>query len=97
MSFGTTHMGSEWTVACQEGVVSVSGSKVTLNGETTEVKDEKTGVPTEVRRWGEALAAGKPNQRQSPEEALADLEIVEACLKSGEQDGKPIKLECQTW
>jgi len=97
LSFGTTHKGSEWTIACQEGIASVSGSKVTLKGETTDVEDERSGVPPEIRYWGQALAAGKTNESQSPEEALADLEIIEACLQSGEQDGKAIKLQCQTW
>ena len=75
----------------------MSGSKVTLKGETTDVEDERSGVPPEIRYWGEALAAGKSNESQSPEEALADLEIIEACLQSGEQDGKAIQLQCQTW
>jgi hypothetical protein len=61
------------------------------------VKDERTGVPPEVRAWGEAIEAAKANERQLPEEALADLEIIEASLRSGEQGGKPIALECQTW
>ena len=49
-----------------------------VNGkeEKKEVEDERTGVKPEIRAWGEALAAGKPNAKQSPEEALADLEIV---------------------
>ena len=97
LSFGTTNKGSEWTVACQNGIASVSGSKVTLGDEVTDVKDERSGVPPEIRSWGEALAAGRRNERQSPEEALADLEIVEACLRSGGQGGKRIELECQTW
>lgn len=97
ISFGTTLKGSEWSVACQDGVVSTSGGKVTIGDKTEEIKDEATGVPPEVRAWGESIAAGKANERQSPEEALADLEIVEACLRSGEEGGMPITLECQTW
>ena len=81
----------------REGVVSVSGGKVTIGDKTEEIKNEGSGVTPEVRAWGEALAAGKVNERQSPEEALADLEIIEASLRSGEQGGKPIALECQTW
>ena len=92
VSFGTTFEGSEWAVACEKGTVSISGNKVTVNGETKEVPDERTGVPPEVRAWGEALAAGKPNPAQSPEEALADLEILEKLLKSGEADGAPLEL-----
>jgi predicted dehydrogenase len=97
ISFGTTLSGSELTVACQGGVVSVTHGKVSIGNKTEEIQDERSGVPPEVRAWGEALAAGKANERQSPEEALADLELIEASLRSGEQGGKPITLECQTW
>lgn len=98
ISFGTTFSGNEATIACTDGVVSiVAGGKVTIGDETEEIQDEGSGVPPEVRAWGEGLAAGKVNERQSPEEALADLELIEASLRSGEQGGKPIALECQTW
>ena len=97
ISFGTTLSGSEWTVACQDGVVSVTHAKVSIGNKTEEVQDERSGVPPEVRAWGEGLAAGKANERQSPEEALADLELIEASLRSGEQGGKPIVLQYQTW
>jgi predicted dehydrogenase len=97
ISFGTTFKGSEWTVACAGGVVTVAGDKVTIGDRTEEIQNERSGVPPEVRAWGEALAAGKINERQSPEEALADLEIIEASLRSGEQGGKAIALEYQTW
>ena len=80
VSIGTTLTGNEWTVACEGGTVSISRSTVTtrIDGKEVkkEVKDERTGVPPEVRKWGEALAAGTKNERQTPEEALADLELV---------------------
>lgn len=95
ISFGTTAKGSEWTVGCEDGFVSISGNKVTVDGKTEEVTDERTGVPPEVRKWGEALAAGTVDPNQSPEEGLADLELIEAMLRSGEQGGIPIKLEHQ--
>ena len=97
ISFGTTFSGSEWAVACEDGVVSVANGTVTIGDKTEEIENERSGVPPEVRAWGEALAAGKVNERQSPEEALADLELIEASLRSGAQGGKPITLECQTW
>ena len=58
--------------------VSRSTVTTTIDGkvEKKEVQDERTGVPPEVRKWGEALVAGKQNERQRPEEALADLELV---------------------
>ena len=95
ISFGTTYKGSEWTIACEQGFVSVSRDKVTIDDKTDIVKDERTGVPPEVREWGRALAAGSSNPRQSPEEALADLELLEAMLKSGEQGGQPVTLRHQ--
>ena len=83
-SFGTTLSGSEWTVGCERGSVSLSGSTITtlVDGkeEKIEIEDERTGVPPEVRKWGQALAAGKQNDRQIPEEALADLELVRNSL-----------------
>ena len=97
LSFGTTHKGSEWAVGSENGFVSISGNKVTIDDKTDEIKDERTGVPPEVRVWGEGLAAGKVNEKQSPEEALADLELIEAMLRSGEQGGVPIKLLHQEW
>lgn len=80
VSFGTSLTGSEWTVACEGGSVSVSRSTVTttIDGqeESKDVKDERTGVPPEVRHWAAAIESGTNNGKQKPEEALADLELV---------------------
>lgn len=95
ISFGTTAKGSEYSVASERGTVNSGFDEITVNGETKVVKNEKSGVPPEVRAWGEAIAAGKPNPLQSPEEALADLSILEALLRSGEQGGKSIDIENQ--
>ena len=58
--------------------VNIGTVKTDIDGkeETTEVEDEGTGVKPEIRAWGEGLATGKPNPQQSPEQALADLEMV---------------------
>src|SRR5947209_19620791 len=45
ISFGTTFKGMEWTVACEDGVISVAGGKVTIGDETKEIQDERSGVP----------------------------------------------------
>lgn len=95
ISFGTTQKGKVWAVGCEKGYVSVSGSQVTAGDQTWDIKDERSGVPPEVRAWGQALAAGKSNPEQSPEEALADFELVEASLRSGEQGGAPVQLKYQ--
>jgi predicted dehydrogenase len=98
ISFGTTFTGSEYTVAAEGGTVWVSRGKVVVTPkggeeEVREFKEEGNGVKQEVRAWAESLTKGTPNERQSPEEALRDLEIVEACLKSGEKGGEPVDLK----
>ena len=95
ISFGTTQKGRVWAVGCEKGYVSVSGSTVTAGDKTWEIEDEKTGVPPEIRAWGKALAAGTTNPEQSPEEALADFELIDAALRSGEQGGKAVMLKYQ--
>ena len=84
ISFGSTFKGTGYSVACEKGVVNVFRDTVKVGDETKDVTNERTGVPPEVRTWGEAIMAGRADPRQSPEEALADLELLEATLKSGE-------------
>ncbi|KAL2357645.1 hypothetical protein BJ546DRAFT_1024045 [Cryomyces antarcticus] len=98
VSFGTTFGGSEYTVACEKGTVSVSRGMivVTKDGKEVERKDltsEGAGVKQEVKAWGEGIAASKQDSRQTPEEALKDLEILEAMLQSGERNGQPMEIK----
>jgi len=103
VSFGTTLSGSEYTVACEKGSVTIVGSKVTVrlgeesegNISVTEFKDEGNGVKQEVAAWAESISDGEPNPKQSPEQALGDLEILEKMLKSGEGHGKTESLQFQ--
>lgn len=95
ISFGTTDTGSEYLVACEKGSVHCARGKVTItkdgkDPETRDFPDEGNGVNQEIKAWAKSLEQGKRNEMQSPEEALKDLEILESCLKSGEQGGKPI-------
>ena len=101
MSFGTTFTGSSYNVACEKGTVTISGNRVIIkltDGKTTEKEfpEQGSGVPPEVAAWAESLVNGKPNSGQSPEEALADLEILEKMLRSGEGHGKTESLQYQT-
>jgi len=105
VSFGTTLSGSEYTVACERGSVTIVQTKVIVReGEESEGKfwerdfkseGEKNGVKEEVAAWAASIADGKPDPRQSPEQALADLEILELMLKSGEQQGQVQTLKYQ--
>ncbi|CAN9236343.1 unnamed protein product [Alternaria alternata] len=98
ISFGTTDTGSEYLVACEKGSVHCARGKVTItkdgkDPETRDFPDEGNGVNQEIKAWTKSLEQGKRNEMQSPEEALKDLEILESCLKSGEQGGKPIDVK----
>lgn len=81
--------------------MTIVGSKVSVrqgeekegNSSEKEFSAEGNGVKQEVSAWAESLVGGKPNPRQSPEEALADLEILEKMLKSGENHGKTEDLQ----
>ena len=100
VSFGTTFTGSEWSIACENGSISVQGKNVITkrkggDEKTEEVPDEFGGVKQEVFAWAKSIVNGKADPRQSPEEALADLEILETMLKSGEQDGAPLATKYQ--
>ena len=80
ISFGTSFKSNECAFACEGGIVRISRSTVTTifdgEEEVVEVEDEGSGVVTEIRAWGEALIKSTRNEKQIPEEALADLELV---------------------
>jgi predicted dehydrogenase len=101
MSFGTTWSGSEFSVACENGSVAVTGKKVEVrqglqkDGNSTVKEFEGDNVKAEVKAWAESITNGKPNPYQSPEQALGDLEILEKMLKSGEGNGKTESLQFQ--
>lgn len=87
-------------MACEKGTVTIVGSKVMVEetgGKPVEKEfpNEGSGVKQEVAAWADSLVAGKSDPRQSPEEAMADLEILEKMLKSGEGNGKTESLQFQ--
>ena len=111
VSFGTTFSGAEWSVACEGGTVSVDRTKVTSKPKDGEEKTEDVpddvgevkqahvpigSVVPEVYAWAKSIQECKWDSRQSAEEGLADLEILETMLRSGERGGEPIELQYQT-
>jgi predicted dehydrogenase len=80
ISVASSTTADEWTVECEHGWVKIEGSRVTVSrdgkSQEIDVPNERTGVPPEVRAWGEALSFGKPLKELEPEAALADLELV---------------------
>lgn len=85
--------------AYKGGVVSIDGDKVTVQakgGEKTSKDFERTsGVSEEVACWAQGLRDGKQDGRQTPEEALADLEFLQAIFESGDNGGEEKKYELQ--
>lgn len=81
-SHGTSELDNEWFVACDKGTVTVKRwphrviTVIDGKEETKEFPDEGMGVVPEVKTWAAGLKKGKMDERQSPEEALEDLEIV---------------------
>ncbi|RAL14129.1 Gfo/Idh/MocA family protein [Aspergillus homomorphus CBS 101889] len=82
-----------WTVVGENGHLQANDDMVVLNlDEQEESKTlplEKLAVVNEIQAWGEALVSGQLKPEQRPEEALADLEVIELILKSGAENGAP--------
>ena len=95
ISFGNSSPESEWLLEFADGTLIASKTAVTTRGEKQAIVEDGTGVQPEVRAWCEAILTTKENRKQVPEEALADLEVLEAVLKSGREDGKKVQLSCQ--
>ena len=99
-SCGSNLKGFEWSFGLEQGSIVMEPKKVVISGPKSEVLETKefprtSGVSEEVAAWAGALRKGTPDPKQSPEEALADLEFLEKIFRSGEQDGASQKYELQ--
>ncbi|KAF1982485.1 NAD(P)-binding protein [Aulographum hederae CBS 113979] len=88
---------SEYVVVCEKGTVVVANDEVVVtNGEGEEVERTpvgySSGVKEEVKTWAEGLEGGYSDAALSPYEALRDLEVLEAMLRSGERGGAVVEL-----
>ncbi|KAJ5414321.1 hypothetical protein N7509_000948 [Penicillium cosmopolitanum] len=94
ISRGTSLRADEWTISCSNGWIKIENEKVTISRsgqtEVVTISNERTGVPPEIRAWGQSLLEGKARSDQEPETALADLELIELMLKSGSRGGMPL-------
>jgi predicted dehydrogenase len=91
ISFGTTFQEDRYLIAYENGTIEVSYDEVKIktadNSRTETLKSED--VRDEIASWAEGLTTGKLDKRQSWEEGLADLELLEALLQSGASGGVP--------
>ncbi|KAI9882257.1 MAG: hypothetical protein M1823_005995 [Watsoniomyces obsoletus] len=107
VSFGTTFPGSisEYAIACEQGTVTISksGKVVVRDAEGKEDEsrskdftDQGAGVKEEVQVWAKNLAEKTlQDPRQTPEEALKDLALLEAMFVSGTKSGDVVELSNQ--
>jgi len=69
---------------------------VTVNGQDHSIEFDGKGVVPEVADFAAAVVHGRPvAKRQSPEEALADLEVLEQMLRSGDREGEKMEVQWQ--
>ena len=95
-SWGMEHKTDiEFEVVTTTGRVTVTPDGVTVStksskGEKVEIKTNTTmtsGVVAEMEAFARGIREGKPDPRQTPDEAFGDLLLMELMLKSGEQGG----------
>ncbi|OJJ88505.1 Gfo/Idh/MocA family protein [Aspergillus glaucus CBS 516.65] len=78
-------------------------SPITLDGDTLtnqgEIAFNGRGVTSEIRIFAYSILekSGVVHQSMSPEEALADLEVMEKMIQSSERGGGKMTLEYQVW
>ncbi|KAL5686606.1 hypothetical protein EMGR_002649 [Emarellia grisea] len=83
LSFGSAFDDSVFEFDCEGGVVALNSDTLTIKGESNELAFDGRGVSREVAVFATTIASGgSVDKRQSPEEALADLEIMEKMLTS---------------
>ncbi|RLL93076.1 hypothetical protein CFD26_100261 [Aspergillus turcosus] len=96
LSYGSAFNDSVFEFDCEGGVVALNFDRLTVKGESNEVPFDGRGVSREVAVFAATIASGgSVDKRQSPEEALADLEIMEKMLTSGDRDGERQAVELQ--
>ena len=102
MSVGNSFHHVDCAVACSKGSVlaeMLTGKVKTkpVDGKETEEigADGQSNVKHEILAWGKSLVGGALEKALSPKEALADLELIEAMLKSAEAGGQPLELKYQ--
>lgn len=100
-SWGTTMKATEYSVACENGSVTVEGDKgwILFKDGRKEEKDfpfeRGSGVTEEVQAWGVAVSEGREDPLITPEVTLGDLELLEYMMRSADDNGVAKKLELQ--
>lgn len=88
ISFGSEFRDSLLEITSEKGVVTLIGDQLTVGGVVTDIPFEGVGVKEEVKAFGASIVGGALEDRLRPEEAFADLEILEKLVTSGEDGGR---------
>jgi glucose-fructose oxidoreductase len=96
VSYGSEFNDSVFEFTCAEGIVTLSFDRLMVNEDVSDVPFEGRGVNKELAAFAESIItqAGIAT-RLRPEEALADLEVMEEIFNSSEKDGEKRKLQLQ--
>lgn len=93
ISFGTEFKsGFEAQVVTTEGSITVSPTKMEWTSRGKEKQTQEfpwnAGVQAEIEAFVKSLPGGVADPRQTGQQALADLKVIEGILKSGEKGGE---------
>lgn len=90
-------MGQEGHILASLAFFEASKVELVLKDGTKESKEfkdaNKNAIAEEFRVFAEAISHNREDPSGSPEEALADLAIIESMLTSGDKGGEPIKVK----
>lgn len=96
MSWGSSFNDNVFEFSCEKGVVKLHFDGVKVNDHDHIIEFDGKGVGPEIEDFAATIAnGGTVSKSQSPEEALADLEMLEQMLQSGERNGEKIELQWQ--
>ncbi|KAJ6164905.1 hypothetical protein N7470_003577 [Penicillium chermesinum] len=95
MSWGSSFNDNIFEFSCEKGVVKLHFDGVEVNNHDHIVPFDGKGVGPEIDDFATAIINGRRSKTQSPEEALADLEMLEQMLQSAERDGEKMPLQWQ--
>ena len=97
LSYGSRNKEQTFEFAGEGGDLTLNGDTVTTENKTTEVEFSGRGVREEVRCFAQNILdnRGMVDKAISPEEAMADLEVMEKMLMSAERNGERMALEFQ--
>lgn len=96
ISYGSTLSDSTFEFICNEGVVTLQGDRVTVNEAGYDVPFEGRCVNKEIGEFGASIVGGTGIAKAlRPEEALADLEVMEEMFTSSSEEGEKKRLQLQ--